>query len=140
MNNHFKSKIEEIQEENETVFKPKATQKHVLDFPTNNFFHLLFVKGVLSKQAATDALPFVLFLSVLAIIYIGTKHSAENNIREIDKLNKEVKELSWDFKTLKADLMFKSKQTEVVKRVDTLLLLKVPVTPPIKIVVAPNEY
>jgi len=140
MSNQFKSKIEEIQEENEAVFKPKLKQKETFDLPSNNFFNLLFVKGVVSKQAATNALPFIIFLSFLALIYIGNRHSAENNIREIDKLNKEVKELSWDFKTLKADLMFKSKQTEVVKRVDTLLQLKVPITPPIKIVVASNEY
>ncbi|TAF46206.1 MAG: hypothetical protein EAZ51_08250 [Sphingobacteriales bacterium] len=140
MSNQFKSKIEEIQEENEAVFEPKVKQKSDFALPANNFFHLLFVKGVVSKEAATDALPFILFLSFLALIYIGNRHSAENNIREIDKLNKEVKELSWDFKTLKADLMFKSKQTEVVSRVDTLLQLKVPVTPPVKIVVAPNEY
>ncbi len=140
MSNQFKSKIEEIQEENEAVFEPRLKSKSSYDLPTNNFFQLLFVKGVVSKEAATDALPFILFLSFLALIYIGNRHSAENTIREIDKINKEVKELSWDFKTLKADLMFKSKQTEVVSRVDTLLQLKVPVTPPIKIVVAPNEY
>lgn len=140
MSNQFKSKIEEIQEENEAVLNPNFKGKSSYDFPTNNFFQLLFVKGVVSKEAATDALPFILFLSFLALIYIGNRHSAESNIREIDKINKEVKELSWDFKTLKAELMFKSKQTEVVKRVDTLLQLKVPVTPPIKIVVAPNEY
>jgi hypothetical protein len=67
------------------------------------------------------------------MIYIGNRHSAENNIRSIDKLGKEVKELSWEFKTLKADLMFKSKQTEVIKRVDSLLGLKVSIKPPIKI-------
>lgn len=99
-----------------------------------------FTNGVVSKDAATEALPFVLFLAFLGMIYIGNRHSAENNIRKIDRLNKEVKELSWDFKTLKADLMFRSKQTEVVKRVDSLLGLKVPVEPPIKIKVGQNEY
>ena len=99
-----------------------------------------FTKGVVSKEAVTEALPFVFFLAFLCMIYIGNRHNAENNIRKIDRLSKEVKELSWDFKTLKADLMFKSKQTEVVKRVDSVLGLKVPVEPPIKIKVAQNEY
>ena len=139
MSNQFKSKIEEIQEENEEVFEPTIREKKSFA-ASNNFFHLLFVKGVISTEAATAALPFILFISFLALIYIGNRHSAENNIREIDKLGKEVKELSWDFKTLKADLMFKSKETEVVNRVDTLLKLKVPITPPIKIVVRPDEY
>jgi hypothetical protein len=140
MNNQFKSKIEEIQEENEVVFEPRLKQKEAPFAASNNFFHLLFLRGSISTDTATAALPFILFLSFLALIYIGNRHSAENNIREIDKLGKEVKELSWDFKTLKADLMFKSKETEVISRVDTLLRLRVPVTPPIKITVSPDEY
>jgi hypothetical protein len=139
MSNQFKSKIEEIQEENEEVFEPVLKEKKPVS-SNSNFFHLLFIKGVISTDDATAALPFILFLSFLALIYIGNRHSAENNIREIDKIGKEVKELSWDFKTLKADLMFKSKETEVISRVDTLLKLKVPITPPIKIVVSPDEY
>ena len=73
------------------------------------------------------------------MIYIGNRHFAENNIRNIDKLNKEVKELSWDFKTLKADLMLKSTQTEVAKQVDTLGL-KEPIEPPKKIIISADEF
>ena len=104
------------------------------------FFTLLFTKGVMSKEAATEALPFIIFLAFLGMLYIGNRHTAENNIRKIDKLGKQVKELSWDFKTLKSDLMFKSKQTEVIKRVDSLMGLKVSVVPPIKIKVEQNEH
>lgn len=108
--------------------------------PAMSAFLVFVTKGVVSKEAVTEALPFVLFLAFLGMIYIGNRHNAENNIRKIDKLNKEVKELSWDFKTLKADLMFRSKQTEVVKKVDSVLGLKVPVEPPIKIKIGQNEY
>ena len=83
-------------------------------------------------------LPFIIFLAFLAIVYIGNRHFAENNIRDIDKLGKEVKELSWDFKTTKADLMLKSTQTEVAKLVDTLGL-KESVEPPTKIVIQLSE-
>ena len=84
-------------------------------------------------------LPFIIFIAFLGMIYIGNRHFAENNIRDIDKLSKEVKELSWDFKTLKADLMLKSTQTEVAKVVDTLGL-KEPVEPPKKIVIGEGEF
>jgi hypothetical protein len=73
------------------------------------------------------------------MIYIGNRHFAENNIRDIDKLSKEVKELSWDFKTLKADLMLKSTQTEVAKVVDSLGLIE-PNEPPKKIVIREGEF
>jgi hypothetical protein len=72
------------------------------------------------------------------MVYIANRHFAEQTIRGIDKLSQEVKELSWDFKTLKADLMLKSTQTEVAKQVDTLGL-KEQVEPPKKIVIKEEE-
>ncbi|MCY1540950.1 hypothetical protein D9M68_766180 [compost metagenome] len=101
---------------------------------TAAFFRKLFVEGVVSKEAATEMLPFVVYLCVLGMIYIGNSHMAITNIRNIDKLNKEVSELSWEYKSLKADLMFKSKLTEVAKKVDTLGIKEL-IEPPKKIVV-----
>lgn len=115
-------------------------EKKVAEESAPNFFVTFLTKGVVSKEAATEALPFIVFMAFLGMMYIGNRHNAENNIRKIDKLNKEVKELSWDFKTLKADLMFRSKQTEVVKQVDSVLGLRVPTEPPIKIKVSSDEY
>jgi len=130
MTNRLRSEIEA-----EEVIVKEAIKEEVQapSAPSTGFFSALFAKETISKEAATDALPFIVFLAFLAMIYIGNRHSAENNIRKIDKLGKEVKELSWDYKTLKADLMFKSKQTEVIKRVDSLVGLRVSVKPPIKI-------
>ena len=119
-------------EEQQPVLKEKA------ELP-KNFFTTFLTEGVVSKEAATELMPFVIFVAMLGMIYISNRHFAEKNIREIDKLNKEVKELSWDFKTLKADLMLRSTQTEVAKQVDTLGL-KEPVEPPKKIVISANEY
>lgn len=128
MTNRLRSEIEE-----EQIIPVKETRKEEISTPSTGFFASLLSKGTISKESATDALPFIIFIAFLGMIYIGNRHSAENNIRSIDKLGKEVKELSWDFKTLKADLMFKSKQTEVIKRIDSLLGLKVSIKPPIKL-------
>jgi hypothetical protein len=121
----------EIQEETEVV--PEVQDAPKKDIP-ENVFTSFFTKGVISTEAATNALPFILFLTLLGMLYIGNMHMAENTIRKIDKLDKEVKELGWDYKTTKADLAFKSTLSEVIKRVDTLGL-KEPVAPPQKIVV-----
>lgn len=133
MSNQFRQILEEGEEPQEV--KPEVREKAELP---RNFFTQFFTEGVISKEAATDMLPFIIFLAFLAMVYIGNRHFAENNIRDIDKLGKEVKELSWDFKTTKADLMLKSTQTEVAKLVDTLGL-KESVEPPHKIVIALNE-
>jgi hypothetical protein len=134
MNNRFKVQlpVEDIEPE----VKPEVKEK--VEIP-RNFVTNFFTEGVLTKQAATEMLPFVFFLAFLGLLYISNRHLTEKSIRKIDKLNKEVKELSWDFKSVKADLMLKSTQTEVAKRVDTLGL-KEPVEPPQKIVVSADEY
>lgn len=130
MNNQFKKQLEE-EELSEVAEKeePRTPEGSTLVF-----FRKLFTEGVVSKEAATEMLPFLIFLCVLGMIYIGNSHMAETNIRNIDKLNKEVTELSWEYKSLKADLMFKSKLTEVAKKVDTLGIKEL-VEPPKKIIV-----
>lgn len=133
MGNQFKNGTTE--EEVEREVQPEIGEKAELP---RNFFTMMFTDGVISKQAATEMLPFIIFLAFLAMVYIGNRHLAESNIREIDKVTKEVKELSWDYKTLKADLMLKSTQTEVARVVDTIGL-KEPVEPPKKIMVKTDE-
>lgn len=127
MSNRFREQIEEEEKGPEPELNPKA------ELP-KNFLTTFLTEGVVSKESATQMMPFLIFLAMLAMIYIANRHFAEKTIRGIDKLSKEVKELSWDFKTLKADLMLKSTQTEVAKQVDTLGL-KEQVEPPKKIVI-----
>ncbi len=136
MNNQFKQ--DKAEEELDQEAEPLAEQSEKAELP-KNFFTMMFTEGVISKDSATHMLPFVVFIAFLAMIYIGNRHFAENNIRDIDKLSKEVKELSWDFKTLKADLMLKSTQTEVAREVDTLGLIESN-EPPKKIVIGEGEF
>ena len=116
---------------------PQQPERPVEELP-DNFFTQMFTKGIISTDAVTRALPFMLYLAFLAMIYIGNRHFAEKNIREIDKLDKEVKELNWDYKTAKAELAFKSTRGEVVKRVDSLGL-KETLTPPQKLTVTEDK-
>jgi hypothetical protein len=114
MTNRLRAEIPEEEAEKELVVEEKSTKEI-----SENALWRLFKRRVNSENA-TSALPFVLFLVLLGMIYIGNMHLAEKNIRSIDKLNREVKELTWDYKTTKADLAFKSTFSEVAKRVDTL--------------------
>jgi hypothetical protein len=145
MNNQFRNDEEEELEVPEEldikVKRVKQTSKpEESKSKTLNFLRKLFSEGGVSKEAATEMLPFLLFLSLLCMLYIANSHMAMKNIRNIDKLNKEVKELSWEYKSLKADLMFKSKLTEVAKQVDTLGIHEL-TEPPKRIVVSDkNEH
>lgn len=64
--------------------------------------------------------PFFLFLSFLAVLYIANGHYADNTIRDINKTTKLLKEQEYEFKTLNGKLMFQNRQTEISKAVDTI--------------------
>ncbi|RZL17727.1 MAG: hypothetical protein EOO89_06940 [Pedobacter sp.] len=139
--NHFKQTVD-AEEEDEVFSEPeliKQEQQTPVVEGSDNFFKTLFTEGVVSKEVATEMLPFLLYLAFLGMIYIANSHMAINSVRKKDKLNKEVKELSWEYKSLKADLMYKSKLTEVVKVVDTLGLKEL-IEPPTKLVIGNNEH
>ena len=129
MTNRLRAEIEEEEIEKEIVAEKKPASVN-----PDNFFAQLFTKGFITTESATKALPFILYLAFLCMLYIGNMHLAEKNIRLIDKLNKEVKELNWDYKTTKAELAFKSTLSEVQKRTDTLGV-KVSLQPPQKLVI-----
>jgi hypothetical protein len=90
--------------------------------------------SILTQGAIVSQLPFVLFLSFLAIIYIGNRYHAEKVIRDLTNLQTEVKDLRAEAITTASELMFISKQSEVVKMVEENQLdLQESVKPPIKI-------
>jgi hypothetical protein len=133
MTNRLRAEIEE----EEMIQEPVKLKKPAQPAPENFFTHFL-AKGFITTEAATKALPFILYLALLCMIYIGNMHLAEKNIRQIEKLNKEVKELNWDYKTTKADLAFKSTLSEVEKRADTLGV-KVSLQPPQKLTIQESD-
>ena len=129
MTNRLRTEIPE-EEAGELIVEEKPVKKEISD----NFLTQFFSSDFFSADKAVKALPFVLYLALLGMVYIGNQHLAEKNIRDIDKLGKEVKELSYGYKVTKADLAYKSTLTEVAKRADTLGL-KESVQPATKIIV-----
>jgi hypothetical protein len=86
----------------------------------------------INYQAVVQNLPFFLFLSALAVVYIYNGHYSDKIIKSISRTNKELKELQFEYKTIKSDVMFRSKQTEVAKAVAPLGLMEL-TTPPVVI-------
>jgi hypothetical protein len=84
-------------------------------------------------------LPFFLFLAVLAIVYIANGHYADNTVRNINKVNRELKELQFEYKTLKSEVMFRSKQSELAKAVQPLGLKELTVPPAVLVDSTVNE-
>lgn len=82
--------------------------------------------------------PFVLYLSLLALIMIASSHSAERKVHRISKLSEEVKEKSSRYIELHARLMNTSMESKVVQRAAQLGLEK-PQTPPRLLVDPPKS-
>lgn len=75
---------------------------------------------LLRYQWIVKNIPYFLFLSVLAVLYIYNGHYSDKNIKSINKTGKELKELQYEFKSLKSEVMFRSKQSELAKAVAPL--------------------
>jgi predicted membrane protein len=87
-------------------------------------------KRWLNYQSIVKQVPFFLFLTVLAVLYIYNGHYADKTIRKINQTSREVKELQYEYKTVKSEVMFRSKQSELVKAVEPFGLKEL-TTPPI---------
>ena len=80
--------------------------------------------GNLSARWVLHNLPFVLFLGFLAVIYIANAHLAERQVRNIQNLQDDVKELRRQYNALQSELMTKSKLSEVGESVEMTGLKK----------------
>ena len=86
-------------------------------------------KRLLNYQSVVKQIPFFLFLALLAVVYIYNGHYANKTIREISKTERELKELQYEYKTVKGEVLFKSKQSELVKAVEPLGLKELMAAP-----------
>jgi hypothetical protein len=86
-------------------------------------------KQVLNYQAVVRQMPFFLFLTGLAVLYIYNGHYADRLNRDITKTSKELKELEYEYKTIKGEVLFQSKQSEMVKAVAPLGLKEMTTAP-----------
>ncbi len=78
------------------------------------------LKGLFNYQWIVKNIPFFLFLSVLTVLYIANGHKADRTIRKINSTTNELKELQYEYKTLKSEVMFKSEEQQIVKASEPL--------------------
>ena len=71
--------------------------------------------SILNYEWIVMNMSFFLFLAVLAILYIANGHLTDKSIRKINTTKKEIKQLQFEYKTLKADLMLKSESIHIEK-------------------------
>ncbi|MDR2927195.1 MAG: hypothetical protein LBV41_03170 [Cytophagaceae bacterium] len=92
--------------------------------------------NVVATQFFKKNWQYILFLVVLALIYINNHFEVESLMKEHLQLTEELKELKYEAITTSSELMKKSRQSEVVQKVqENNLGLEVLTTPPKTVVV-----
>jgi hypothetical protein len=90
--------------------------------------------SLLTRENVIKQLPFVLFLTLLLVIYIGNRYHAERVIRRTLNLQTELKELRARSISTASELEYLSNQSQVARLVEQKDLgLRYSEKPPVKI-------
>ena len=81
-------------------------------------------KKLISHKWVVRNIPFFLFLTALAVLYIYNGHYTDKLILKINTTEKKIKELEYEYKTIKSDVIFRSKASELIKVVEPLGLME----------------
>ncbi len=123
MDNQIK---EQPQEENEEQKGKKAKRKSskILTASEYTFF--------MDKDNLRKLFPMFFLVAGLGIFYIYNAHYAQRIVRKTDEVKAEIKELRAEYITIKSELMYQSKQSQVSKRLENTELKELR-NPPYKI-------
>ena len=89
-------------------------------------------KKFLNHKWVVRNIPFFLFLALLAVLYIYNGHYSDKLTRKIGATEKHIKELEYEYKTLKSEVIFRSKASELAKAVEPMGLKEL-TSPPIQL-------
>ena len=87
------------------------------------------IRQIINYGWVVKNIPFFLFLAVLTVLYIANGHYADKTIRHITTTANELKELQYEYKTAKSELMYKSRETEMIEAAAPLGLKPSPEPP-----------
>jgi len=112
--------------------KAESTGKNEKKIPIKS----LLDGSILTRESVIEQLPYLLFITLIAVFYIGNRYHAEKILREMQQTQNELRELRAESITTASKLMFISKQSEVSRLVQQKGLdLKEAVEPPEKLIV-----
>ncbi|MBX2827674.1 MAG: S-adenosyl-methyltransferase [Flavobacteriaceae bacterium] len=97
------------------------------------FYNIVKGKFLVSDDAFKNW-RFIIFLSFLALVMIGSSHSADRKVHEIARLNNEVKELKSEYVDVRMQLMQAKMETKIIKAMENRGLFPSE-TPPKKVVI-----
>jgi hypothetical protein len=137
MANQVKNTFNAINEEpkpKEKTAKVKSSSNPKVKNSVGSFLSGSFLSG----KKVTKQLPFILSLSLIAMCYIANNYNSQKKAIEINRTLKEIEGLRYEYISTKANLMYISKQSEIVKRLGTSEI-KEAIVPPDKIYIEDSD-
>lgn len=118
--------------EEETKDEKRGTGEQVKE----GFLKSIISGSLLGERIILGNLGYIALLAILGAFYIASRFHAEKITRESDMLHEEVRELRAEAMATSADLMYLSKQSEVIRLVrERGIGLKEIKEPPYKLIV-----
>jgi hypothetical protein len=72
----------------------------------------------LANEWSRRQLNFIVFLAAVGFFYISNSYYAESVVRQIDDMNRELKELHVEYISSKSEVMNRSKQSVLIKKLE----------------------
>jgi len=76
--------------------------------------------AILENKKTQRIFPYLLFLALLAFVYITNDYVLENKVRKIAGMEREIREQRYEYISVKSDLMTLSKQSQLEKRLESM--------------------
>lgn len=116
MTNKFKQK--------ETVVEQKIVKEPAPPGAVQKSLAKIFSGNILTNEEVIQKLPFLFFVALLLIVYIGYGYYSEKTIIALSVLDKEIKELKAEVVSSKSELSYISKKTQIIDRTKELGLME----------------
>lgn len=123
-----------VDEPRETLTEGQRIRRQVVD----GILDLLGLSDWVTYSKVMQQVFFFLFIIGIGILHVYNSHQAEGMIRSKVKLEKEIKELRWEYMSVKSDLMHRSKLSDIEKALQHTGLTTGQ-QPPLKIVAKKDE-
>jgi hypothetical protein len=93
---------------------------------------------ILTREKVTRLLPFLIYITLIGLLYIFNANVSVKTIIEINQIKKQNEELRFDFVTTKAKLMQSTRQSALSHRLEARGIYEAKI-PPRKIIVEADQ-
>jgi len=112
-----RSKNSPIRNTDEEIKTPKKSVKMPeIKFGSMRNIASIIDGRILTSELFTRNVLYIFFLIFLAVIYIANNFGVQAKVRQIDTITKELKDLRDEHISIKSNLMFRTKKSEVANQ------------------------